>query len=79
MRHLCAIRADMKGSQDENQAGEGGVGGDSLEPVIVDVEEDHLRLSRPEDEVAELLYLQAGLEGELQLGSLDDDVGEIQL
>ena len=35
----------------------------------VDVEEHHLRLGGLEDEVAELLDLEAGLEGELELGA----------
>ena len=37
----------MEGAEDEDEAGEGGVGGDGLEPVVVDVEEQHLRLRRP--------------------------------
>lgn len=34
-------------AEDQDEAGECGVGGDSLEPVVVDVEEEHLRLRRP--------------------------------
>jgi len=33
----------MEGAQDEDEAGEGRVGGDGLEPVVVDIEEQHLR------------------------------------
>ena len=108
----------MEGAEDEDEAGEGRVGGDGLEPVVVDVEEQHLRLRRPgwvswcdggvvdcgigqsspsdgcrpalqqtttshmcitrqtrknapQDAVAELLHLEAGLEGQLQLRALD--------
>ena len=50
----------------------------ALEPVVVDVEEHHLRLRRLEDQVAELLDLEAGLEGELQLRALDHDVWEVE-
>ena len=34
------------------------VGGDALEPVVVEVEEHHLRLCGLQDEVAQLLHLQ---------------------
>lgn len=54
------------------------VGGDGLEPIVIEIEEHHLRLSSLEDEVSKLLYLEASLEGELQLTALDHDVGEIQ-
>ena len=39
------------------------------ESRTVDVEQHHLRLGGLEDEVAELLDLEAGLEGELELGA----------
>ena len=101
----------MEGAQDEQQAREGGVRRDGLEPVVVhveqdlvtvtvrvrvrvrvrfgvgvrvrvrlwlDVEADHLGLGRLEDQVAELLDLEARLEGQLQLGALDHDVGEVE-
>ena len=41
------------------------VGRDILEPVVVEVEEHHLRLCSFENEVSELLNLEASLEGEL--------------
>ena len=37
------------------------------ESRTINVEQHHLRLRRLEDEIAELLDLQAGLEGQLQL------------
>ena len=81
-----------------------GVGGDALEPVIVEVEEHHLRLCGLQDQVSQLLHLggergggevsprpggwgeeragtahlEAGLERQLQLTALDDDVREVQ-
>ena len=60
----------MQRAQDEDEPGEGGVGGDRLEPVVVDVEQDHLRLGGLEDQVSELLHLEACLEGQLELGAL---------
>lgn len=54
------------------------VGGDSLEPVIVEVEENHLRLCGFKDEIPKFLHLKTSLEGELELGSFDHNVGEVQ-
>ena len=54
------------------------VGRDALEPVIIEIEEDHLRLSGLEDEVSQLLHLQTGLEWQLELTAFDHNVGEIQ-
>eukprot|EP00964_Phaeocystis_antarctica_P078146 scaffold48598_cov65-Phaeocystis_antarctica.AAC.1 len=75
---LAPLLVDVEGAQDEQQPREGRVRRDGLEPVVVDVEEDHLRLGGLEDQVAELLDLEARLEGQLQLGALDDDVGEVE-
>jgi len=52
-RRVDAIDAKLKFEDAESRA--------------VDVEEHHLRLGGLEDEVAELLDLEAGLEGELEL------------
>lgn len=54
------------------------VGRDGLEPVVVQVEQHHLRLRGLQDEVSELLDLQTGLEGQLQLRAFDHDVGEVK-
>ncbi|CAN7943340.1 unnamed protein product, partial [Ixodes pacificus] len=54
------------------------VRGDGLEPVVVEVEEHHLRFGGLQDEVSKLLHLQAGLEGQLQLTALNHNVGEVQ-
>ena len=50
---------DVDGSEEENETGEGGVGRDGLEPVVVEVGKHHLGLTRSEDlrkkkELAEL-------------------------
>ncbi|KFU86371.1 hypothetical protein M959_04367, partial [Chaetura pelagica] len=48
---------------------------DGFQPVIIEVEENHLGFSGLQDEVTKLLYFQAGLEGQLQLGAFDHNVG----
>ena len=68
----------LRGWAGQGDRGAHSVGGDALEPVIVEVEEDHLWLCGLEDEVSKLLHLEASLEGQLQLTALDHDVGEIQ-
>lgn len=57
--YLGAVWVDMQGSQYEDQAGEGGVRRDGLQPVIIDVEQHHLRLRGSQYQVSELLYLEA--------------------
>lgn len=54
------------------------VGWDSLEPVIVEVEENHLGLCGFKDEIPKLLHLETSLEGELELWPFDHNVGEVQ-
>lgn len=55
-----------------------GIRRDGLEPVIIQVEQHHLRLCSFQDEVSKLLHLQTGLEGQLQLRPLDHNVGEVE-
>lgn len=69
---------DVQRTEDQDQSRERRVRRDRLEPIVVQVEQDHLRLSGPEDEISELFNLHGCLEGQLQLGSLDDNVGEIE-
>mmetsp|Transcript_67280 Transcript_67280/g.140139 ORF Transcript_67280/g.140139 Transcript_67280/m.140139 type:complete len:747 (+) Transcript_67280:1153-3393(+) len=76
--HLGAVVVHVQGAEDEDEAGEGGVRGDGAQPVVVQVEKQHLRLRRLEDDVSELLDLQRGLERELEVRALDHNVGEIQ-
>lgn len=49
-----------------------------LQPVIVQIEQDHLWLSGLQNEIPKLLHLQTSLEGQLQLRAFNDNVGEIQ-
>ena len=60
--HACLVNIDVQGSQDQDQPGEGSVGGDSLEPVIIDVEKHHLRLCCFQYQVTKLLNLQSCLQ-----------------
>lgn len=60
--HASLVDIDMQGSQDEDEAGEGGVGGDGLQPVIIDVEQHHLWLCCLQDQVTKLLNLQSCLQ-----------------
>mmetsp|Transcript_63136 Transcript_63136/g.136700 ORF Transcript_63136/g.136700 Transcript_63136/m.136700 type:complete len:725 (-) Transcript_63136:4486-6660(-) len=75
---LGAVGVDVQRAQDQDHAAEGRVRGDRLQPVVVEVEEHHLRLRGLQDQIAELLDLHAGLEGQGELGALDDDVREVE-
>ena len=113
-KHACLVHVDVQGAEDQDEAAEGRVGADALEPVVVDVEENlrarnwcetrkgvrqtmaeawqrhgchltqlhkgahHLRLGGLKDEVAKLLDLEGGLEGQLELRAGDDNVGEVE-
>ena len=75
---LRLVLVDVERSQDEHEPREGGVGRDGLQPLVVQVDEDHLWLRRPQDHVAQLLDLHRGLERQLQLRGADGDVREVQ-
>mmetsp|Transcript_13888 Transcript_13888/g.19296 ORF Transcript_13888/g.19296 Transcript_13888/m.19296 type:complete len:248 (-) Transcript_13888:2958-3701(-) len=68
----------MEGSHDQDKSVEGSVGGNALQPVIVQVEENHLRLGCLQDQVSKLFDLQASLEWQLELAALNDNVGEVK-
>ena len=68
--HLRLVIIHMQRAQDEDESRERGVGANRLQPIIVEVKQHHLRLCGLEDEVTELLHLQAGLEWQLQLRAL---------
>jgi hypothetical protein len=89
--NLGLVAVDVHRTEDENETREGSVRRDGLEPIVVEIEENHLGLGSPQNEITKLLDLEtlghtrheranlkASLEGELQLGTLDDDVGEVQ-
>ncbi|KFQ20582.1 hypothetical protein N332_02420 [Mesitornis unicolor] len=40
---------------------------DGFQPVVVEIEENHLGFSSLQDEITKLLHFQTGLEGQLQL------------
>ena len=61
---LGPVVVDVQRAQDEDETGEGGVGGDGPQPVVLQVEQNHLGLGSLQDQVAELLHFQAGLPSE---------------
>lgn len=76
--HPYLVHGDVQGPENEHEAAKGGIGADGAQPVVVEVEEQHLGLGGLEDEVAKLFDLERGLEGELQLRAGDDNVGKVQ-
>ncbi|KGL83724.1 hypothetical protein N309_09068, partial [Tinamus guttatus] len=48
---------------------------DGFQPVIIEVEENHLGFSSLQDEITKLFHLQTGLEGQLQLRAFDHNIG----
>ncbi len=75
---LRAVVVHVQRAKNQDHSRERGVGGDRLEPVVVQVEQQHLRLRRFQYQIAELLDFQTGLERQLQLTALDHDVREVQ-
>mmetsp|Transcript_2955 Transcript_2955/g.8790 ORF Transcript_2955/g.8790 Transcript_2955/m.8790 type:complete len:598 (+) Transcript_2955:730-2523(+) len=76
--HAGLVHIDMERTQDEDEPGERRVRRYGLEPVVIEVEKEHLGLGRLENQVSELFNLQCRLERQLQLRAGDDDVREIQ-
>lgn len=76
--HLRLLVVHMERPQYQYEPRKGRVGRDALQPVVVDVEEDHLRLRGLQDEIAELFNLEARLERQLELAALDHYVREVQ-
>ena len=64
--------------KDKDEPGERGVRGDSLQPVVIQVEQQHLRLRGFEDQIPKLLNLQRSLKGQLQFTPRYDNVWKIQ-
>ncbi|KFQ90330.1 hypothetical protein N337_05168, partial [Phoenicopterus ruber ruber] len=48
---------------------------DGFQPVIIEIEENHLGFGSLQDEITELFHFQAGLEGQLQLRAFDHNIG----
>lgn len=72
------IWVDMQRPQDKYQPAESCVTADGLQPVIVDVEQHHLRLSGLKNEITKLLKFDCCLEWQLQLTARDHNVGKVQ-
>ena len=60
-QHAGLVHVHMQSAQDEDEPREGGVRGDGLQPVVVDVEQHHLRLAGLQDQIPELLDLYKAL------------------
>ena len=52
------VRVDVKRAEDENESGEGRVGRDRLQPIVIQIEQNHLRLRRFQYKIAEFLHLE---------------------
>ncbi len=76
--NLGAVVVNVERAEDENETRERRVRWNRAKPVVVDVEQDHLRLGGLQDEVAEFLDLEAGLERQLKFRTLNNDVGEVE-
>ena len=63
--HFGAIVVHMQRLEYENETREGRVRADRLEPVVVQVEQDHLRLGGLQNKVAELLHFETRLKRQL--------------
>lgn len=61
--HLGPLRIDVECSQNEDQTRKGCVGGDGLQPVIIQIEQHHLRLRGLQHQISQLLNFQDRLEG----------------
>jgi hypothetical protein len=76
--HLNLVSVNVKASENQDKTTESGVTTDSLEPIVVKIEQNHLGLSGSQNQVSKLLNLERGLEWQLQLTSLEHDVREIE-
>jgi hypothetical protein len=76
--HLYFVHIYVQASQDQDQSRECCIRRNTLEPIVIDVEEDHLRLSRSQDQIAKFLNLECRLEWELELGALEYDIGKVK-
>ena len=68
----------MQGPKNQDESAKGGIAGDVFEPVVEEIEKNHLGLSGFENEISELFNFETRLEGQLQLTAFDDNVGEIE-
>ena len=75
---LCTFRMQVQRSENEDESTECSKASNGFQPVVEQVEKKHLRLSCFEDAITQLFDLQAGLKRQLELATLDDDVGEVE-
>jgi hypothetical protein len=80
LRHqddLCAFWIDVQRSQNQNETTESCETLNRFEPVVVQIEEKHLRFGSFENPVSKLLNLKDGFVWQLQLRSFDYDIWEV--
>jgi len=75
---LCTFWMQVQRSENEDESTECSKASNGFQPVVEQVEKKHLRLSCFEDAITQLFDLQAGLKRQLELATLDDDVGEVE-
>mmetsp|Transcript_71215 Transcript_71215/g.190132 ORF Transcript_71215/g.190132 Transcript_71215/m.190132 type:complete len:287 (+) Transcript_71215:956-1816(+) len=76
--HLGTVVVHVECAKNENEARKCRVRRNGAKPIIVKIEQQHLRFGGLEDNVAELLDLQRCLERQLQVRPLDHNVWEVQ-
>ena len=76
--HLGLLVVDVERTHNEYQARERRVRRDRAQPIVIQVEETHLRLESIQDQVAKLFNLETSLEWELKFRTLQHNIREIQ-
>ena len=74
-RRLHGTHAE--GAENQHETREGGVGGDGLQPVVVQIEEVVGGSRRLQHVIGDLLHLRQRHEGQVQLAVLQNGVGEV--
>lgn len=75
---LRSLWMQVEGTQDQNEPAKASETLNTFLPVIVKVEQEHLRLRGFEDPIAELLDFETSLERQLQLAAFNHDIGEVE-
>src|SRR5579859_6489895 len=76
--HLRLVVINMQRTKNKYKTGERRVRRDRPEPIIIQIEQHHLRLRGLQDQITQLLNLECRLERKLQFGGPDNDVGEVE-
>src|SRR2546423_12806943 len=76
--HLRLIVIHVQCTENENETRKWRVRRDGFEPVIVQIEQYHLRFGCLQDEISKLLNLECGLERQLQFTGTNNNIREIK-